>query len=80
MRVKIAFFLGALATLAVLAAPSQAKTPDAQKTSDQPSSPSCDGYEQNPDGSWTHVPCQELGTGTPANPKTSPPGSGKAPH
>ncbi len=80
MRVRITIFLGAFVALAVPAGLSLAKTPDAQKTSDQPSSPSCDGYEQNPDGSWTHVPCQELGTDTQANPKTSPRSAAKASH
>jgi hypothetical protein len=80
MRIVITILLAAIANLAVLGGPSLAKTPDAQNTSDQPSSPSCDGYEQSSDGSWIHVPCQEIGSGTQANPKTSAQNAGKASH
>jgi hypothetical protein len=80
MRVLIAILLAAIANLAVLAGPSLAKTPDAQNTSDQPSSPSCDGYEQNADGSWTHLPCREIGPDTRANPKTSARSADKTSH
>jgi hypothetical protein len=80
MRVMIAIFLGTTVALAVLAGPSLAKTPDAQKTSDQQQStaPTCDGYEQSPDGSWTHMQCQEVGSDTQA--KAPARSAGKASH
>jgi hypothetical protein len=82
MRVMIAIFLGATLALAVPAGPVLAKTPDAQKTSDQQQSaaPTCDGYEQNPDGSWTHTQCQEVGSDNQAGPKAAPRSTGKASH
>jgi hypothetical protein len=81
MRV-IAIFLSTVAALAVLAGPVLAKTPEAQKTGDQQQSaaPTCDGYEQNPDGSWTHTQCQEIGSDTQANPKVPVRAAGKASH
>ena len=82
MRVMIAIFLGTTVALAVLTGPSLANTPDAQKTSDQQQSaaPTCAGYEQNPDGSWTHTQCQEVGSESQAGPKASARSAGKASH
>jgi hypothetical protein len=78
----IAIFLSTTVALAALAGPVLAKTPDTQKTGDQQQSaaPTCDGYEQNPDGTWTHTQCQELGSDTQANPKTPARSAGKASH
>ena len=81
MRIS-AIFVSATVALAALAGPVLAKTPDAQKTGDQQQSaaPTCDGYEQNPDGTWTHTQCQELGSDALANPKAPARGAGKASH
>ena len=78
----IAIFLGTTVALAALAWPALAKTPDAQKTGDQQQSaaPTCDGYEQNPDGTWTHAQCQEIGSDTQASPKAPARSAVKASH
>jgi hypothetical protein len=79
MRVVIAVVLGAMVVLAVPAAPSFAKTSDAPKTADQPSSSSpCHAYEQGPDGSWKQLPCQEDGLKPQAAPTVSTRDLGKA--
>ncbi len=62
MRTVSAILLGSVAALAILTAPVQAKTSDAQPTDDKSTSSSCHSYEQNPDGSWKPLPCQELGS------------------
>ena len=67
MRIKNAIFFGSVTALAVLAAPSLARNSEAQKMNEQPAStapsPSCQSYQQAPDGSWKQLPCQELGSG-----------------
>ncbi|MEA2866128.1 MAG: hypothetical protein QOE39_843 [Bradyrhizobium sp.] len=70
MRTVSAIFVGSIAALAILTAPVLAKTSDAQQTDDKATSPSCHSYEQNPDGSWKPLPCQELGS--PAQPQRKP--------
>jgi hypothetical protein len=64
MRKGNAIALGSLATLAVLAAPLLVKSPGAEKAEAKQVSSPCHSYVQNPDGSWTPVPCQEIGTPT----------------
>ncbi len=64
MRKGNATLLASLATLAVLTAPALAKSSGAQKAEEKPASSSCHSYVQNPDGSWTAVPCQEIGPPT----------------
>lgn len=51
---------GSIAVLAVVSAPVLAKS---QKADDKSSTPACSAYEKAPDGSWTPVPCQEIGSG-----------------
>jgi hypothetical protein len=67
MRIRHAIFFGSVAALAVLAAPSFARNSEAQRTSEQPTSPpsssSCQSYQQAADGSWKQLPCKELGSG-----------------
>lgn len=58
-------FLGAI--IASSAGPSLAKTSEAPKAVDETSSPACHAYEQNPDGSWKQLPCQEEGLKPPAS-------------
>jgi hypothetical protein len=64
MRIKRAIFVGSIATLAAMTAPALAKHSNAQKTDDQSTSSSCHAYQQAADGSWTELPCQELGSGS----------------
>jgi hypothetical protein len=39
-----------------------AKHSDAQKTSEQTTSSPCSARQRMPDGTWTQLPCQELGS------------------
>ena len=64
MRKGNATLLASLTTLALLTAPVLAKSPGAQKAEEKPDSSSCHSYVQNPDGSWTPIPCQEVGPPT----------------
>jgi hypothetical protein len=66
MRVVTAIFLATGVAWALGAGPSLAKTSDAPKAVGETSSPPCHAYEQNPDGSWKELACQEEG------PKPSP--------
>jgi hypothetical protein len=59
MRIAKSIFVGSLAAL--VAAPALAKNSDAQKTEDKPASTSCKAYQRAPDGSWTPLPCGEIG-------------------
>jgi hypothetical protein len=61
MRIKHAIFAGSVAALASMAAPALAKHSDAQKTSEQTTSSPCIARQQTADGTWTQLPCQELG-------------------
>jgi hypothetical protein len=63
MRIRNAIFLGSMAALAALMAPAPAKNSDAPKSTEKSTSPSCNAYQQAADGSWTQLPCQELGSG-----------------
>jgi len=71
MRSVSAIFLGSIAAVAVLTAPALAKNSQAQKADNESTSSSCNAYEQNPDGTWTQVPCQEIGSGSKAQPRSS---------
>jgi hypothetical protein len=64
MRIKRAIFVGSMAALAAMTAPALAKNSTAQKTDDKSTSSSCHAYQQAADGSWTQLPCQELGSGS----------------
>jgi hypothetical protein len=64
MRIVRVILVGSIAALAALAAPAQARNSDAQKAADQSTSSPCKAYQQAPDGTWTQLPCQELGAGS----------------
>jgi len=64
MRITKSIFVGSLAALLV-AAPALAKNSDGQKTEDKQASASCQAYQQAPDGSWTPLPCGEMGAKAP---------------
>jgi hypothetical protein len=69
MRIAKSIFVGSMAALALLTAPALAKNSNVQKTDDSPTSPSCHAYQQAADGSWTQLPCQEMGAPTGGQPK-----------
>jgi hypothetical protein len=68
MRIAPLIFTGSIAALAVLTAPALAKNSNTQKIDDPSAaaSSSCHAYQQAPDGSWTPLPCQELGAASQA--------------
>jgi hypothetical protein len=59
MRRAGAILIGSLAALAVLTAPVLAKNPATPPTEDKPAGPACHSYEQDANGEWQPVPCQE---------------------
>jgi hypothetical protein len=66
MRITSVIFAGSVAALAVLATPALAKnfdskTSDVQQSDAAPASAPCYSYQPKPDGSWTQLPCQEVG-------------------
>jgi len=63
MRIAKSIFVGAVA--AIRAAPALAKNSDGRKTEDKTASTSCNAYQQTPDGSWTPLPCGEMGAKAP---------------
>ena len=63
MRIKHAIFVGSMAALAMMTEPVLAKSSGAEKSDDKPTSSSCHAYQQAADGTWTQLPCQELGAG-----------------
>ncbi|OCK59470.1 hypothetical protein [Bradyrhizobium sp. LMTR 3] len=69
MRLGQAIFFGSAAALLTLAAPTLARNSNANsqpaKTSEAPASASCHAYQQAADGSWTQLPCQEMGSKAP---------------
>jgi hypothetical protein len=64
MRKGTVIAFTSFAALAMAAAPAQAKNAGDRKAEEKPASSSCHSYVQNPDGSWTPIPCQELGPPT----------------
>jgi len=71
MRIAKKIFVGSLAVLVSVAAPALAKNSDSQKTDDKPASSSCQAYQQAPDGSWTPLPCGEMGVNAPTPQKNT---------
>ena len=71
MRLGHAIFMATIAALLAAAVPGLAKNAETPKTSEQPASSSCHSYQQTSDGSWTELPCQELGAPAPSR-KSSP--------
>lgn len=68
MRLGPAMFVASVAALLTLAAPGLAKNSETPKANEQgATSSSCHSYQQAADGSWTALPCQELGA--PAQPQ-----------
>ena len=65
MRIAKLIFVGSLAALVLVAAPALAKNSDGQKTEDKQASASCQAYQPAPDGSWTPLPCGEMGAKAP---------------
>jgi hypothetical protein len=72
MRLGQAIFFGAAAGLLTLAAPTLARNSSANshtaKATEAPASASCQAYQQAADGSWTRLPCQEMGSKAPPQP------------
>jgi hypothetical protein len=62
MRMVVAILSAAVAALTMLASPVLAKNAEAQKVGEPAAASPCSSYQQNPDGTWTRIPCQELGT------------------
>ncbi len=62
MRIATVLFAGSVAALAAMAAPVLAKNSDAQKTDEKQTATSCNSYQQGPDGSWSKLPCAEVGS------------------
>jgi hypothetical protein len=64
MPIKHAIFAASMAALAALSAPALAKHSDAPKASEPSasSSSSCSARQQTADGTWTQLPCQEVGS------------------
>ena len=63
MRFGPALFMATTAALLAAAAPGLARNSETPKASEQAAtkSSSCRSYQQAADGSWTELPCQELG-------------------
>ena len=71
MRIGHAMFLGLMAALLSLAAPTLARNSNQPKTGEVPASSSCRAYQQAADGTWTQLPCQEMGSMPSAQPKSA---------
>lgn len=76
MRITGVIFAGSVTALAVLATPALAKnfdskTSDVQQSDTSPASAPCYSYEPKPDGSWTQLPCQEVGAARPVPRKSA---------
>jgi len=75
MRLGQAIFFGAAAALLTLAAPTLARNSStnshAVKATEAPASASCHAYQQEADGSWAQLPCQEMGSKASAQPRSA---------
>jgi len=75
MRLGQAIFFGAAAALLTLAAPTLARNSSTHshtaKATEAPASANCHAYQQVVDGSWTQLPCQEMGSKAPAQPHSA---------
>lgn len=72
--------LGSIVVLTILSAPALAKSSDAQKDDDKSAAAACSAYEKAPDGSWTPVPCQEIGPGGRKHQGSKPPSDDDVKH
>jgi hypothetical protein len=79
MRVVIATFLAMIPMTVMVAGPTLARPSNAPNASEA-SKPPCYGYEQNADGSWRQIPCQENGLSAQAGAKVTARDAGKASH
>ena len=61
MRKSGRMLVGSIVVLAAMSAPVLAES---QKADDKSAAAACTAYEQAPDGSWTPVPCREIGSGS----------------
>lgn len=77
MRRVIATFLGMMTMTVMVAYPALASPTHAPNASSEASKPPCYGYEQNADGSWRQIPCQENGLSAQAGAKVTARDSGK---
>jgi hypothetical protein len=80
MRKASVILLGSIALLAVQSAPVLAKSSGAQKAEEKSASSGCTAYEQAADGSWTALPCQEIGSGGQTRQKSPARGGDEANH
>jgi len=75
MRLGQAIFFGSAAALLTLAAPTLARNSSAHshttKATEAPASSSCHAYQQAADGTWMQLPCQEMGSRAPAQPRSA---------
>ena len=70
MRLGHAIFLATMAAVLAAAVPGLAKNAETPKASEQPAAASCRSYQMIAGGSWTELPCQELGAPTPSRPSS----------
>jgi hypothetical protein len=61
MPIKHAIFAGSIAAIVSLT-PALARHSDAPKTSEQSTASPCSALQRMADGTWTPLPCQELGS------------------
>lgn len=75
MRLGQAIFLGSAAALLTLAAPTLARNSStnspAARATEAPAVANCHAYQQAADGSWTQLPCQEMGSKASAHPHSA---------
>jgi hypothetical protein len=71
MRLAHAIFLGSIAALITLTAPTLARDSNLPKASEAPASVSCHAYQQSPDGTWKQLPCQETGAKAQPQPRSA---------
>jgi hypothetical protein len=75
MRLGQAIFFGAAAGLLTLAAPTLARNSSVNshtaKATEAPAASSCHAYQQAADGSWTQLPCREMGSEGSAQPHSA---------
>ena len=75
MRLGQAIFFGAAAALLTLAAPTLARNSSTNshtaKATEAPAVATCHAYQQAADGSWTQLPCQQMGSEASARPHSA---------
>jgi hypothetical protein len=75
MRLGQAIFFGSAAALLTLAAPTLARNSAANshttRATEAPAPSSCHAYQQEADGTWKQLPCQEMGSKPTAQPRSA---------